>query len=139
MEPKPIKSYEKPKKQKKLHFRDYQIQLAGSLGNVVFFCFFLVLWVFPSVLLVLPSKPASQASQAGQPSPTSRSSQADSLSSLWNPFWSHICNLGTTFGAPWVHFSCKKITWGARGATRDAEVEFPKIELPFGTFVDSFF
>ena len=57
----------------------------------------------------------------------------DPLQPLWDPFWSHFCNLGMTFGALWLHVFSKKTDWGARGATRGAKVEFPNIRAPIWT------
>jgi hypothetical protein len=58
---------------------------------------------------------------------------------LWDPFWSHFCNPGITFGALWLHLFDKKTVWGARGATRGAKVEFPKIKSPIWTLFGSNF
>jgi hypothetical protein len=66
----------------------------------------------------------------------------DSLLPFWDSFWGHFCNLGTTFGPLRVHFSAKKITWGARGATRGVKGRYPKINLfcltPFGSLFKRF-
>ena len=32
----------------------------------------------------------------------------DPLLPLWDPFWSHFCKLGTTFGGLWLQFVSKK-------------------------------
>ena len=63
----------------------------------------------------------------------------DPLLPLWDPFWSHFCKLGTTFGALWLHFLSKKTNRGARGATRGAKVSFSQLYLTLGdTIWESF-
>ena len=63
----------------------------------------------------------------------------DPLQPLWDSFWSHFCNLGTTFGALWLHLLSKKTNWGARGATRGAKVKFPNFRHPFGHHLGVYF
>jgi hypothetical protein len=81
-----------------------------------------------------PVKPAKLVSQALQAEAAKRT---------------HFLHFGIPFGVTFAilrplleylgyMFQEKKTTWGARGATRDAEVEFRKIELRFGTFMDAF-
>ena len=58
---------------------------------------------------------------------------------LWDAFWSHFCNPGITFGAPWLHFFDQKTVWGAKGATRGAKVKFPTKSSSIWTLFGSLF
>ena len=67
----------------------------------------------------------------------------DDLESLlwpWRNFLSLFRHLGVTFGALWMHFSCQKTDWGAKGAPRGASTIIPyHIWVPFWIYFPHFF